>query len=78
MWHFVFLGGGIQSSQSDKSDESKLMENGSSAPIAASSSSVINSSNGVSKSAVGNTSTNQTTEQSKETSSKDEIIQNKE
>lgn len=74
----LFLGGGIQSSPSDKTDETKLIENGSSGAMTASNSSVINSSNGVSKSSVGSTSASQAADIAKETGSKDEAITNKE
>lgn len=77
--HSWFIVGGGMQSQADKSEESKLMENGTSGSIAASNTAVINSSNGVTTSAVGKTSvTNPTSDQSKDTGSKDETIQNKE
>lgn len=68
----------MQPSQTDKSEDSKLIENGSTVAITASNSSVISHSNGVTKPTVGNNSANQTTDQAKETGSKDETMQNKE
>lgn len=81
MMYYCVTGGGIPSSQSDKTDDSKLNENGSSSAINASNNASLINNSGVSKVTVtgsGSGSTNQNSELGKDTVNKDEAIANKE